>query len=109
AVMATYLETAQAGLEDQTILVHAGDEVGASPPSSALLQDEPSISFLNLLANDACSYTNKMDPACNLVGTLGNHEFDEGKAELMRLLTGGNYPKGPFLENPYKGARFPYV
>ena len=79
------------------------------PPDSALLQDEPSIPFLNLLANDACAYPDRMNPACNLVGTLGNHEFDEGSGELLRLLDGGNYPTGPFLEDPYRGARFPYV
>ena len=109
AVLASYLKSAQAGVEDQTIIVHAGDHVGASPPASALLQDEPSISFLNLLANAACTRTDKLNPACNIVGTLGNHEFDEGKGELMRLLTGGNYPKGPYLEDPYLGTRFPYV
>jgi hypothetical protein len=30
--------------------------VGASPPNSALLQDEPAISFLNLLANEHCHH-----------------------------------------------------
>jgi 5'-nucleotidase len=109
AVLAAYLEAAQAGIEDQTLIVHAGDQVGASPPASALLQDEPAISFLNLLANPSCSFADRLNPACNLVGTLGNHEFDEGRAELIRLLMGGNYPKGPFLEDPYRGARFPYV
>jgi 5'-nucleotidase len=43
------------------------------------------------------------------VGTLGNHEFDEGVTELRRLLDGGNHANGPFLENPWRGARFPYV
>ena len=48
AVLAAYLEAAQndpndPGLADRTFLVHAGDHVGASPPASALLQDEPSI------------------------------------------------------------------
>lgn len=109
AVLASYLQAAQAGIEDQTLIVHAGDHVGASPASSALLQDEPSIQFLNVLANGACSYADKLNPACNLVGTLGNHEFDEGKSELLRLLNGGNYVSGPFLEDPYRGARFPYV
>ena len=109
AVLASYLEAAQIGIEDQTILVHAGDHVGASPPDSALFQDEPAIQFLNLLANDACSYTNKFDPACNVVGTFGNHEFDEGKGEILRLLGGGNFASGPFFESPYRGARFPYV
>src|SRR5262249_11789311 len=41
--------------------------------------------------------------------TLGNHEFDEGRAELNRLLEGGNHFNGPFLEKKWKGARFPYV
>jgi 5'-nucleotidase len=108
-VLVSYLRAAELGIEDQTIIVHAGDEVGASPPDSALLQDEPSIQVLNLLANSSCSYTDKMNPACNLVGTLGNHEFDEGRVELLRLLNGGNFVTGPFLEDPYRGARFPYV
>lgn len=109
AVLASYLEAAQAGLEDQTIIVHAGDAVGASPPESALLQDEPTISFLNLLANDRCTYADRLDPRCNMVGTVGNHEFDEGIGELKRLLDGGNYASGPFLEDPWKGTVVPYV
>ncbi|HEY7374417.1 MAG TPA: 5'-nucleotidase C-terminal domain-containing protein [Polyangia bacterium] len=109
SVLVSYLRAAQAGIEDQTFIVHAGDEVGASPPDSALLQDEPSIQVLNLLANSSCTYTDKLNPACNLVGTLGNHEFDEGRVELLRLLNGGNFATGPFLEDPYRGARFPYV
>ncbi|HKY35521.1 MAG TPA: 5'-nucleotidase C-terminal domain-containing protein [Polyangiaceae bacterium] len=109
AVLAAYLKAAQSGIEDQTFIVHAGDHVGASPPASALLQDEPSIQFLNMLANDACTAEDRLNPACNLVGTVGNHEFDEGMVELLRLLSGGNFSSGPFLEDPYPGARFPYV
>jgi 5'-nucleotidase len=107
--LTSYLKAAQAGIESQTVIVHAGDHVGASPAASALLQDEPSIQWLNLLANSACTYADKTNPACNVVGTLGNHEFDEGKSELLRLLNGGNHVSGPFLEDPYQGARFPYV
>jgi 5'-nucleotidase len=109
AVLAAYLKAAQAGLEDRTVIVHAGDHVGASPPNSALLQDEPSITFLNLLGNAHCSAAERMNPRCNLVGTPGNHEFDEGRAELLRLLNGGAHPNGPFLEDPYTGTTFPYV
>jgi 5'-nucleotidase len=108
-VLSAYLNAAQAGIEDQTIIVHAGDHVGASPPASALLQDEPSIQWLNLLANSSCTYADKANPACNMVAALGNHEFDEGGAELLRLLNGGNHVSGPFLEDPYQGTRFPYV
>ena len=43
------------------------------------------------------------------VEVAGNHEFDEGKDELFRLLNGGNHPTGPFLENPYRGSRYPTV
>ncbi|MGD9503462.1 MAG: 5'-nucleotidase C-terminal domain-containing protein [Syntrophobacteraceae bacterium] len=107
AVLASYLEAAQAGMEDRSIIISAGDFVGASPANSALLQDEPSIMFLNALANAYCS--NRMNPRCNMVATVGNHEFDEGVDELERLIYGGNYADGPYLENPYSGAHFPYV
>lgn len=117
-VLTSYLKSARAGREGQTVLVHAGDHVGASPASSALLQDEPAIAFLNQLANDHCRYPEyeherdeypEWSPRCDLVGTLGNHEFDEGVAELRRLLNGGNHTNGPFLDDPWRGARFPVV
>ncbi|WP_421683025.1 bifunctional metallophosphatase/5'-nucleotidase [Stutzerimonas urumqiensis] len=117
AVLAAYLK---ANSDENTLIVHDGDQVGASPPNSALLQDEPSISILNLLANRHCRYLGDqlsmpehvqpiVQQRCNLIGTLGNHEFDDGKDELLRLLTGGNHRNGPFLEDSWKGARFPYV
>jgi 5'-nucleotidase len=130
AVLASYLKAAQAGMEERTFLVHAGDHVGATPPSSALLQDEPAISFLNLLANEHCRYLEPTDGGgfgggdedgeedgdrwegwlerrCNVLGATGNHEFDEGRVELRRLLEGGDHPAGPFLESPWRGARYP--
>jgi 5'-nucleotidase len=74
-----------------TLLVHAGDAVGASSPVSALLQDEPTIEFLNKLGFD--------------VGVPGNHEFDEGVDEMLRLIYGGTHPKTGY----FRGADFPYV
>ena len=114
AGLAAYLKAAQRDAADgsgqeRTFLVHAGDHVGASPPESSLFQDEPSITFFNLLGNRHCSYVDRMNPHCNLVGTPGNHEFDEGRAELLRLIAGGTHRSGPFIEDPYRGARFPYV
>ena len=125
-VLAAYLRAASAATPDRTLIVHAGDHVGASPASSALLQDEPAISFLNELANRHCRhleaedrggiggreedddrYEGWLDPRCNLAGTVGNHEFDEGIVELERLLGGGNHAKGPFLEASWRGARYP--
>jgi 5'-nucleotidase len=108
-VLAAYLKKAQKDFAGYTIIASAGDLVGASPPDSALLQDEPAVMFMNLLGNDKCSVKDRLNPACNLVGTVGNHEFDEGLPELKRLIEGGNSPKGPFLENPWQGATFPYV
>src|SRR5688572_12113461 len=118
AVLASYLKTAASSAKDGYLFIHAGDHVGASPPDSALLQDEPSIGFLNLLANDHCDHVDvtkgpwnprNVQPLCNIVGTLGNHEFDEGITELLRLVGGGNHPKGPFLDRKWHGARFPYI
>lgn len=120
AVLASYLKDAAGPAAGPAFIIHAGDQVGASPPNSALLQDEPSIDVLNMLANKWCiafklqrKLPDFLEPyaqtRCNLVGTLGNHEFDEGTTELLRLLTGGNHRSGPFLDKHWQGARFPYV
>lgn len=120
AVLASYLRVASESAKDGAIIVHAGDHVGASPPNSALLQDEPAIDVLNELANKQClpvrlfrwlpyeiqAYT---QPRCNIVGTFGNHEFDEGIGEALRLVYGGNHEDGPFLDKRWQGAQFPYI
>lgn len=108
AVLASHLRAAAAGVESQTVIAEAGDLVGASPADSALLQDEPAVTFFNQLANAACG-ASVYDPACNLVGVPGNHEFDEGVDELLRLLGGGEHARGPFLQDPWQGARFPVI
>lgn len=78
AMLAGYLNKAQSDFKTatngETIRVQAGDMVGASPASSGLLQDEPTINVLNEM-----NFT---------VGTLGNHEFDEGLPEYKRILDG---------------------
>lgn len=108
-VLAAYLRQAERGMEDHTLIVHDGDVVGASPPVSALMQDEPTVMFLNLLANRFCTAALRLHPRCNLVGTIGNHEFDKGLSELKRLISGGNSEDGPYLESPWRGSRFPWV
>lgn len=114
-VLAAYLGAATAEASGNALIIHAGDHVGASPPASALLQDEPSISFLNMLGNRSCreqgfgSLHTLFGGRCNLVGTLGNHEFDEGVREMLRLIEGGNHANGPYLEPYWTGANFPYV
>ena len=88
--LASYLKKYEQENEN-TLLVHIGDAVGASSPVSSLHQDEPTIEFLNTLGFD--------------VGTVGNHEFDEGVDELNRLLFGGESEKTGYFE----GADFPYT
>ncbi|MBM0105357.1 bifunctional metallophosphatase/5'-nucleotidase [Steroidobacter sp. S1-65] len=120
AVLASYLRAASESAKDGAIIVHAGDHVGASPPNSALLQDEPAISVLNQLANKHClpvrlfrklphDVQAHTQPRCNIIGTFGNHEFDEGIDEALRLVYGGNHEQGPFIEERWQGARFPYI
>lgn len=108
AVLAAYFAAETDESDNGAIIVHAGDHVGASPPISALLQDEPSIEFLNKVANKHCRGHLAFNHRCNVVGTLGNHEFDEGLDEMLRLVRGGNHQEGPFIGH-YSGARFPYV
>src|SRR6516162_7903465 len=54
-----------------TIFVAAGDLIGASPLLSALFRDEPTVESLSLMGLD--------------VSAVGNHEFDKGRAELLRM------------------------
>lgn len=78
------------------IFVAAGDLVGATPLLSALFQDEPTLDALGLMGLEASA--------------VGNHEFDNGRAELLRKQNGGCHPKdgckGP---RPFAGARFQYL
>ena len=52
------------------LLLAGGDNVGASPPNSALLEDMPAIDVENAWGLDATAY--------------GNHEFDYGVERLLR-------------------------
>jgi 5'-nucleotidase len=110
AVFKAYLDAAAAGYEDRVIVAGAGDMVGASPLSSALLRDEPTLAFLDSLGNAHCRRDDRYAPRCNLVGTPGNHEFDKGRAELLRQLHGGNHADGPFLGvDPWPGPAHGWV
>jgi 5'-nucleotidase len=79
-----------------TLVVAAGDLVGASPLLSSLFHDEPAIEALNDIGLD--------------VSAVGNHEFDEGPAELLRLQRGGCHPRDGCADgNGYRGADFPFL
>lgn len=79
-----------------TIFVAAGDLIGASPLLSAMFHDEPTIEALSMMGLE--------------ISSVGNHEFDEGKDELLRMQNGGCHPtdkcRGP---HPFPGARFHYL
>jgi 5'-nucleotidase len=79
-----------------TIFVAAGDLIGASPFLSAMFHDEPTIESLSLMGL--------------ALSSVGNHEFDEGKDELLRMQNGGCHPtegcRGP---HPFPGAKFHYL
>lgn len=79
-----------------SIMVGAGDLIGGSPLLSATFHDEPTVEALGALGLE--------------LSAVGNHEFDEGLAELQRMQAGGCHPatgcQGPM---PFAGAGFHYL
>ncbi|MFE1752936.1 bifunctional metallophosphatase/5'-nucleotidase [Streptomyces anandii] len=96
AYLANSLRTAREG-HARSLTVAAGDIVGASPLLSGLFHDEPTVEAMNKLGLDVTS--------------VGNHEFDEGKKELLRLQNGGCHPVDGCYEpgRTFKGARYPIL
>ncbi|RUT27889.1 bifunctional 2',3'-cyclic-nucleotide 2'-phosphodiesterase/3'-nucleotidase [Paenibacillus zeisoli] len=90
--LAAYLKKARA-TNPNTLLVHAGDSVGASAPVSSLERDKPTMEFLNMMKFD--------------VGTLGNHEFDQGVPALLAQVKGGADSVKP--EIVFDKANFDYI
>ncbi|AEM88163.1 5'-Nucleotidase domain-containing protein [Streptomyces violaceusniger Tu 4113] len=94
--LATSLRNARKG-HDYSVTAAGGDMIGASPLLSGLFHDEPTVEALNKLDLD--------------VTAVGNHEFDEGRAELNRIQNGGCHPKEGCYEKgkTFPGADFPYL
>src|SRR5918999_2368191 len=96
---AEYLATHVRALERQnrdTRVVSAGDLIGASPLLSALFHDEPTIEAMNRIGLD--------------LNAVGNHEFDEGGAELLRMQRGGCHPVDGCQDGTgFGGARFDFL
>ena len=79
-----------------TIFVAAGDLIGASPFLSSMFHDEPTIESLSMMGL--------------ALSAVGNHEFDEGSQELLRMQNGGCHPVDTCLgPHPFKGATFRYL
>ena len=72
--------------------VAAGDLIGGSPFLSGLFHDEPAVESLNAMGLD--------------VSSVGNHEFDEGVNELLRMQYGGCHRDDGCYE-PWGAGRYP--
>ncbi|MDM0119337.1 bifunctional metallophosphatase/5'-nucleotidase [Variovorax sp. J2L1-78] len=99
---AAYLASAIASLRAKNpnhAVVSAGDMIGASPLVSALFLDEPTIEAVNLMKID--------------FNAVGNHEFDKGQTELLRMKNGGcakNTALEPCQVNKaFPGANFGFL
>ncbi|MGC1470818.1 MAG: bifunctional metallophosphatase/5'-nucleotidase [Sphingorhabdus sp.] len=78
------------------VVVAAGDLIGASPLSSSLFLDEPSIMAMGMVGLE--------------FNAVGNHEFDRGTDELLRMQSGGcekfTQSEPCRIEKPFSGAKF---
>lgn len=82
-----------------SLVIAAGDLIGASPLASSYFLDEPAIGVMNRLGLD--------------FNAVGNHEFDRGWRELQRIQRGGceklTLREPCAIEQPYGGATFPFL
>lgn len=89
---------------DHSIVIAAGDIIGASQPIAGLTSEEAAIDVMGEIGLEVTS--------------VGNHEFDKGKAELLRMQNGGCKPsdKGGVIgkttcivDGKFAGAKFKYL
>jgi len=93
--LATHVRNLRA-TNPNTLFVSAGDLIGATPLISALFHDEPTIEAFNLMELD--------------YNGVGNHEFDEGVDELLRMQYGGCHPEDGCQDgDPFGGASFDFL
>jgi 5'-nucleotidase len=106
AYLAKAVKDRQARYRGHQATVFAGDNIGASPLANGLFFEEPITVATNLMHAD--------------FGSVGNHEFDKGKDELLRIQNGGCRPvegctAAPYrlanggTTNVYPGADFQYL
>lgn len=88
-----------------SIVISSGDAIGGTPLISALFLHESTVDILNRIGVD--------------IAIPGNHEFDAGKNELLRVMGGGcrpnaadamtlSCPLGDSGTNRHPGAQFPH-
>ena len=94
--LATQIKQLEAAAQQpNTLTVAAGDLIGASPLISAAYHDEPTIEALNLMGLDFAA--------------VGNHEFDEGVNELLRMQNGGCLADDSCPDGEFQGADWQYL
>src|SRR5688572_15526474 len=96
---ATHVRAAEKGVKNSLVL-SAGDLIGATPFTSALFHDEPTIEAMNRIGLD--------------INGVGNHEFDEGEQELLRMAKGGCHPNPEpptqtCANGRFRGANFDFL
>lgn len=108
---AAYLSTLIKNLKQlnpkHTLVIGDGDLIGATPLASGFFHDEPTVDILSQMGLD--------------ISTVGNHEFDKGRSELLRMQKGGCYPKSAdgksgivgvdtcMTNGKFAGARYQYL
>ena len=107
AYLSTLVQQIRQENPGNTLVVAAGDMVGASQLTSGLFHDEPTVDVLSQIGLD--------------ISSVGNHEFDKGRDELLRLQNGGCFPASPdgkagvvgvdtcMNQGAFKGASFQYL
>lgn len=101
AFLATRIKELRAE-QPRHVVVSAGDLVGASPLTSGLFHDEPTIEVMNAIGLD--------------INALGNHEFDHGVRHLLRLANGGcelqpvaSRQSCAAADGKFSGAQFTFI
>jgi 5'-nucleotidase len=80
------------------VTVSAGDLISGSPITSSLFLDEPSVGAMNRMGLE--------------FNALGNHEFDRGRKEILRMAQGGcqqNTARKPCALEPYAKPNFAFL
>jgi 5'-nucleotidase len=88
AYLAKAVKDRQARYGGHQATVFAGDNIGASPLANGLFFEEPVTIATNLMHAE--------------FGSVGNHEFDKGKDELLRIQNGGCKPVDGCTAAPYR-------
>ena len=97
AWLASALDTVRAKYPHH-LTVSAGDLISASQLASSIYLDEPAIGVANRVGLD--------------FNAVGNHEFDRGRAELLRMQRGGCAqltPRKPCQVEAFAGAKFQFL